>query len=124
MRRTIAAIALFGLSGAALAAPADDNDPDRTVLLGIMGEGTAAIAAAAACGVDKASIERATSTQTELIIAAAVKMGYPEPENLIKIRDEGFKRIREGVERQGSSAHCDEAIEKFEQMFSASAAPK
>ena len=56
-------------------------------------------------------------SQSDLIRAAAVRMGYADPEILIKIRDEGFKRIREGVERQGSSAHCDAAISKFELMF-------
>jgi hypothetical protein len=109
-------LALFGFSGAASAAPADD-DSERTTLLRIIGEGTAAIAAAAACDVGKDRIERATATQSDLIRASAVRMGYADPEILIKIRDDGLKRIREGVERQGSSAHCDEAIEKFENMF-------
>ena len=117
MRRTLAAIALLGFSGAALAAPADDSESERTILLRIIGEGTAAIAAAAACDVEKDRIERATATQSDLIRAAAVRMGYADPEILIKIRDEGLKRIREGVERQGSSAHCDTAISKFELMF-------
>ena len=52
-----------------------------------------------------------------MIRAAAVRIGYADPEVLIKIRDEGFKRIRESVERQGSSAHCETAISKFELMF-------
>ena len=117
MRRTLAAIALLGFSGAASVAPADDSETERTTLLGIIGEVTAAIAAAAACNVEKDRIERATATQSELIRAAAVRMGYADPESLIKLRDEGFKRIREGVERQGSSAHCDTAISKFELMF-------
>jgi hypothetical protein len=117
MRRTLAAIALLGFSDAALAAPADDSESERTILLRIIGEGTAAIAAAAACDVEKDRIERATATQSELIRAAAVRMGYADPEILIKLRDEGLKRIREGVERQGSSAHCDTAISKFELMF-------
>ena len=117
MRRTLAAIALLGFSDAALAAPADDSKSERTILLRIIGEGTAAIAAAAACDVEKDRIERATATQSELIRAAAVRMGYADPEILIKLRDEGLKRIREGVERQGSSAHCDTAISKFELMF-------
>jgi hypothetical protein len=117
MRRTLAAIALLGFSDAALAPPADDSESQRTILLRIIGEGTAAIAAAAACDVEKERIERATATQSELIRAAAVRMGYADPEILIKLRDEGLKRIREGVERQGSSAHCDTAISKFELMF-------
>ena len=117
MRRTLAAIALLGFTGAASAAPADDSETERTTLLGIIGEGTAAIAAAAACNVDKDRIDRATTIQSDLIRAAAVRIGYADPEVLIKIRDEGFKRIREGVERQGSSAHCDTAISKFELMF-------
>ena len=117
MRRTLAAIALLGFSDAALAAPADDSESERTILLRIIGEGTAAIAAAAACDVEKDRIERATATQSDLIRAAAVRMGYADPEILIKLRDEGLKRIREGVERQGSSAHCDTAISKFELMF-------
>ena len=117
MRRTLAAIALLGFSGAASVAPADDSETERTTLLGIIGEGTAAIAAAAACNVDKDRIDRATTIQSDLIRAAAVRIGYADPEGLIKIRDEGFKRIREGVERQGSSAHCDTAIAKFELMF-------
>jgi hypothetical protein len=117
MRRTLAAIALLGFSDAALAPPADDSESQRTILLRIIGEGTAAIAAAAACDVEKDRIERATATQSELIRAAAVRMGYADPEILIKLRDEGLKRIREGVERQGSSAHCDTAISKFELMF-------
>ena len=121
MRRTLAAIALLGFSDAALAAPADDSETERTTLLRIIGEGTAAIAAAAACDVEKDRIERATATQSELIRAAAVRMGYADPEILIKLRDEGLKRIREGVERQGSSAHCDTAISKFELMFPKSA---
>ena len=66
---------------------------------------------------EKDRIERATATQSELIRAAAVRMGYADPEILIKLRDEGLKRIREGVERQGSSAHCDTAISKFELIF-------
>ena len=114
MRRTLAAIALLGFSDAALAAPADDSESERTTLLRIIGEGTAAIAAAAACNVDN---DRATTIQSDLIRAAAIRIGYADPEVLIKIRDEGFKRIREGVERQGSSAHCDTAISKFELMF-------
>ena len=117
MRRTLAAIALLGFSGAASAAPADDSETERTTLLRIISEGTAAIAAAAACAVDKDRIDRATAIQSDLIRAAAVKMGYADPERLIKIRDEGFKRIREGVKRQGSSAHCEVAISKFELMF-------
>jgi|tagenome__1003787_1003787.scaffolds.fasta_scaffold20871347_3 hypothetical protein len=117
MRRTLAAIALLGFSDAALAPPADDSESQRTILLRIIGEGTAAIAAAAACDVEKDRIERSTATQSELIRAAAVRMGYADPEILIKLRDEGLKRIREGVERQGSSAHCDTAISKFELMF-------
>ena len=117
MRRTLAAIALLGFSGAASAAPADDSESERTTLLRIISEGTAAIAAAAACAVDKDRIDRATAIQSDLIRAAAVKMGYADPERLIKIRDEGFKRIREGVKRQGSSAHCEVAISKFELMF-------
>ena len=117
MRRTLAAIALLGFSGAASVAPADDSETERTTLLGIIGEGTAAIAAAAACNVDKDRIDRATTIQSDLIRAAAVRIGYPDPEGLIKFRDEGFKRIQEGVERQGSSAHCDTAISKFELMF-------
>ena len=117
MHRTLAAIALLGFSGAASVAPADDSETERTTLLGIIGEGTAAIAAAAACNVDKDRIDRATTIQSDLIRAAAIRIGYAHPEVLIKIRDEGFKRIREGVERQGSSAHCDTAISKFELMF-------
>ena len=117
MRRTLAAIALLGFSGAASAAPADDSETERTTLLRIISEGTAAIAAAAACAVDKDRIDRATAIQSDLIRAAAVKMGYADPERLIKIRDEGFKQIREGVKRQGSSAHCEVAISKFELMF-------
>jgi hypothetical protein len=124
MRKAIAAIALLGFSGAALAAPADDDDSERSTLLRIIGEGTAAIAAAAACNVDKARIEGAIATQTRLIRASAVRMGYADPQTLIKIRDEGLQRIREGVERQGSSAHCDTAIENFEQMFRESPIPK
>jgi hypothetical protein len=88
MLRTLAAIAVLGFSGAASAAPADDSEVERTTLLRIIGEGTVAIAAA----------------------AAAVRVGYADPEVLIKIRDEGLKRIRDGVKRQGSSAHCDTAI--------------
>jgi hypothetical protein len=114
MRGTLAAIALLGFSGAASAAPAET---ERATLLRIISEGTAAIAAAAACGVEKDHIDRATATQSDLIRAAAVRIGYADPEVLIKIRDEGFKRIREGAERQGSSAHCDTAISKFELMF-------
>lgn len=117
MRIILAAIALLGFSGAASAALADDSESERTTLLRIIGEGTAAIAAAAACNVDKDRIDSATTTQSDLIRAAAVRMGYADPEILIKIRDEGLKRIREGVERQGSSAHCDTAIAKFELMF-------
>ena len=64
MRRTLAVIALLGFSGAAFAAPADDTE--RTTLLRMISEGTAAIAAAAACDVDKDRIERATATQTEV----------------------------------------------------------
>jgi hypothetical protein len=104
--------------------PADDQDPDRAALLRIMGEGTAAIAAAATCGIDKKRIEQATDTQTQLIRAAAVKMGYPDPETLVRLRDEGLNRIRAGVERQGSSAHCDTAIENFERMSKENPAPK
>ena len=117
MLRTLAAIAVLGFSGAASAAPADDSEVERTTLLQIIGEGTAAIAAAAACDVEKDRIDRAIATQSDLIRAAAVRMGYADPEVLIKIRDDGLKRIREGVERQGSSAHCDTAISKFELMF-------
>jgi hypothetical protein len=117
MRRILAAIALLGFSGAASVAPADDSETERTTLLRIISEGTAAIAAAAACDVGKDRIERATATQSDLIRASAVRMGYADPEILIKIRDDGLKRIREGVERQGSSAHCDEAISRFENMF-------
>ena len=117
MRRTLAAIALLGFSGAASAAPADDSESERSTLLRIIGEGTAAIAAAAACNFDKDRIDRATSTQSDLIRAAAVRIGYADPEILIKIRDEGLKKLREGIERQGSSAHCDTAISKFELMF-------
>ena len=97
MRRTLAAIALLGFSGAASAAPADDSETERTTLLRIISEGTAAIAAAAACAVDKDRIDRATAIQSDLIRAAAVKMGYADPERLIKIRDEGFKRIRKAL---------------------------
>jgi hypothetical protein len=117
MLRTLAAIAVLGFSGAASAAPADDSEVERSTLLQIIGEGTAAIAAAAACDVEKDRIDRAIATQSDLIRAAAVRMGYADPEVLIKIRDDGLKRIREGVERQGSSAHCDTAISKFELMF-------
>jgi hypothetical protein len=117
MHRTLAAIALLGFSGAASAAPADDSESERTTLLRIISEGTAAIAAAAACAVDKGRIDRAIATQSDLIKASAMRMGYAEPDILIKIRDEGLKRIREGVERQGSSAHCDTAIAKFEPCF-------
>ena len=117
MLRTLAAIAVLGFSGAASAAPADDSEVERTTLLQIIGEGTAAIAAAAACNVEKDRIDRAIATQSDLIRAAAVRMGYADPEVLIKIRDDGLKRIRESVERQGSSAHCDTAISKFELMF-------
>jgi hypothetical protein len=117
MRIILAAIVLLGFSGAASAALADDSESERTTLLRIIGEGTAAIAAAAACNVDKDRIDSATTTQSDLIRAAAVRMGYADPEILIKIRDEGLKRIREGVERQGSSAQCDTAISKFELMF-------
>jgi hypothetical protein len=117
MRRTLATIALLGFSGAASAAPVDDTESERTTLLRIISEGTAAIAAAAACAVDKDRIGRAIATQSDLIRASAVRMGYADPDILIKIRDEGLKRIREGVERQGSSAHCDTAISKFELMF-------
>jgi hypothetical protein len=117
MLRTLAAITVLGFSGAASAAPADDSEVERTTLLQIIGEGTAAIAAAAACDVEKDRIDRAIATQSDLIRAAAVRMGYEDPEVLIKIRDDGLKRIREGVERQGSSAHCDTAISKFELMF-------
>jgi hypothetical protein len=124
MRGAIAAIVLLGFSGAALAAPADDDDAERSTLLRIIGEGTAAIGAAAACDVDKARIESAVATQTRLIRASAVRMGYADPQTLIKIRDEGLKKIREGVERQGSSAHCDTAIENFERMFRESPIPK
>jgi hypothetical protein len=109
--------ALVGFGVPAAAAPADDSDIERTTLLRIISEGTAAIAAAAACDVEKDRIERATATQSDLIRASAVRMGYADPEILLKIRDEGLKRIREGVERQGSSAHCDEAIARFESMF-------
>jgi hypothetical protein len=123
MGRTLAAIVLLGFNAAAMAAPADDSDLERTTLLRIISEGTAAIAAAAACGIDKERIDRATATQSDLIRASSVRMGYADPEILIKIRDEGLKRIREGVERQGSSAHCDAAVEKFEKMFRKSAAP-
>ena len=112
-------VALLALSGAASGAHSDDGDSDRTTLLRIISEGTAAIAAAAACGVDKARIESATAIQTDLIRASALKMRFGDPEVLIRIRDEGFKRICEGVERQGQSAHCDTAIETFEKMFSA-----
>ena len=111
--------ALVGFGVPAAAAPAADSDIERTTLLRIISEGTAAIAAAAACGVDKARIESATAVQTDLIRAAALKMRFGDPEVLIRIRDEGFKRIREGVERQGQSAHCDTAIETFEKMFNA-----
>src|SRR5256885_14316802 len=104
MRGTLAAIALLGFSGAASAAPADDSETERATLLRIISEGTAAIAAAAACGVEKHHIDRATTTQSDLIRAAAVRIGDADPEVLIKIRDEGFKRIRERVEREGSSA--------------------
>jgi hypothetical protein len=38
---TILAIALLGFGGAPLAAPADDNDPDRAILLSIIGAGAA-----------------------------------------------------------------------------------
>ena len=38
MRITLAAIALLGFSGAASAAPADDNETERTTLLRIIGE--------------------------------------------------------------------------------------
>jgi hypothetical protein len=116
MHRIILA-ALVGFGVPAAAAPADDSDIERTTLLRIISEGTAAIAAAAACDIEKDRIERATATQSDLIRASAVRMGYADPEILIKIRDEGLKRIREGVERQGSSAHCDEAIARFESMF-------
>ena len=111
-------VTLLALSGAASGAPADDIDT-RTTLLRIISEGTAAIAAAAACGVEKARTESATAIQTDLIRAAALKIRFGDPEVLIKIRDEGFKRIREGVEREGESAHCDTALETFEKMFSA-----
>jgi hypothetical protein len=117
MRRTLATLALLSFSGAAFAAPVPEDDTERTTFLRMISEGTAAIAAAAACDVDKDRIERATAMQTDLIRANAARMGYPDPEALIKIRDEGFKRIREGVERQGSSAHCDTAISTFETMF-------
>ena len=112
--------ALLGFTGPVSAAPADDSDTERTALLRIISEGTAAIAAAAACDVDRNRIDRATVTQSNLIRASAVRMGYADPEILIKIRDEGLRRIREGVERQGSSAHCDEAITRFESMFNES----
>jgi hypothetical protein len=117
MRKTLAAIALLGFSGVASAAPADDSETERTALLRVINEGTAAIAAAAACDVEKDRIERATAKQSDLIRASAVRMGYADPEILIKIRDDGLKRIREGVERQGSSAHCNTAIQKFEKFF-------
>ena len=84
MRRTLAAIAMLGFSGAASAAPADDSESERTTLLRIISEGTAAIAAAAACGVGQDRIGRATATQSDLIRAAAVRMGYADPEILIK----------------------------------------
>ena len=92
MRRTLAVIALLGFSGVASAAPADDSETERTTLLRIISEGTAAIAAAAACDVDRNRIDRATATQSNLIRASAVRMGYADPEILIKIRDEGFVR--------------------------------
>ena len=118
MRRTLAAIALLGFSDAALAAPADDSESERTILLRIIGEGTAAIAAAAACDVEKDRIERATATQSELIRAAAVRMGYADPEDPeSSSATRVLSGFREGVERQGSSAHCDTAISKFELMF-------
>jgi hypothetical protein len=117
MRKTLAAVVLLCSSGAASAALADDSESERHTLLRIISEGTAAIAAAAACAVDKDRIDRAIATQSDLIRASARRMGYPYPDMLMKIRDDGLKRIREGVERQGSSAHCDTAIEKFELMF-------
>ena len=58
MRGTLAAIALLGFSGAASAASADDSETERATLLRIISEGTAAIAAAAACGVEEDHIDR------------------------------------------------------------------
>ena len=88
MRRTLAAIAMLGFSGAASAAPAEDSETERATLLRTISEGTAAIAAAAACGVEQDHIDRATGTQSDLIRAAAVRIGHADPEVLIKIRDE------------------------------------
>jgi hypothetical protein len=124
MGRMLAAIVLLGFNAAAAAAPADDSDIERTTLLRIISEGTAAIATAAACGIDKDRIDRATATQSDLIRASSARMGYADPEILLKIRDEGLNRIRQGIERQGSSAHCDAAVEKFEKMFRERPAPK
>jgi hypothetical protein len=107
MGRMLAAIVLLGFNAAAAAAP----DIERTTLLRIISEGTAAIATAAACGIDKDRIDRATATQSDLIRASSARMGYADPEILLKIRDEGLNRIRQGIERQGSSAHCDAAVE-------------
>ena len=76
--------ALLGFSGPVSAAPADDSDTERTALLRIISEGTAAIAAAAACDVDRNRIDRATATQSNLIRASAVRMGYADPEILIR----------------------------------------
>jgi len=74
-------VTLLALSGAASGAPADDIDT-RTTLLRIISEGTAAIAAAAACGVEKARTESATAIQTDLIRAAALKIRFGDPEVL------------------------------------------
>jgi hypothetical protein len=123
MRWTIAVIA--SLSSIAMTFAADDSD--QKLFTALIGEGTAAVAAAAACNVDNDRILRFTAAQTALIKAMAVSMGHGDPDRLIKIRDDGFKRVREGVERQGSSAHCDVAIqafESFEGMFRDSGAIK
>jgi hypothetical protein len=116
MRRTLAAIAMLGFSGAASAAPAEDSETERATLLRTISEGTAAIAAAAACGVEQDHIDRATGTQSDLIRAAAVRIGHADPGGTDQTPRRS-KRIREGVERQRSSAHCDTAIAKFELMF-------
>jgi hypothetical protein len=97
MRQILAAIALLGFSDVVFAAPADESDTERTTFLLMISEGTAAIAAAAACDVDKDRIERATATQTNLIKASAAKMGYPDPEVLIKIRDEASREFARGL---------------------------
>lgn len=79
-------------------------------MLWLMSDGTAALAAGAACDIDMSRVSWLAKAQEQLIRQGAQSVGNKNPDTLIKIRDDAFRKMKAEID----PSICEGGVQKFE----------